>query len=257
VNGPDAAPQFSLVAPHYDLLMSSVPYRRWADYVQEVLLRLGRRAEHVLDLACGTGRVGFELARRGCRVVGADLSFSMVQVAAGRPEARQLGVAVCVQDARALGFVRHFDLVVCLYDSLNYILEPEGLRSCFRSVAACLRPGGVFVFDLNTERALKKNLFTQSTLGERARLTYDWRSSYDRRTRTCTVDMRFVWREGDRRHAFREVHRQRAYSTREVRSGLRAAGFEAIAVYDALGFKRPTWRSTRVYYVACVPSPRR
>jgi len=251
---PEAAPQFTLIAPHYDVLMTGVPYHRWTDYVQELLLRLGHRAHHVLDLACGTGRVGFALARRGCRVVGADLSLPMVQAAAGRPEARELGVALCVQDARALGFRRHFDLVVCLYDSLNYILEPEALGNCFRSVAACLRHRGVFIFDLNTERALKKDLFTQSNVGKAARLTYDWRSSYDRRTRICTVDMHFVWRDADGERAFREVHRQRAYGTREVASALQAAGFEVAGVYDALRFKRPTWRSTRVYYVARLPS---
>jgi SAM-dependent methyltransferase len=252
--GHEAAPQFTLIAPHYDVLMTGVPYRRWVDYVQELLQRLGHRAHRVLDLACGTGRVGFGLARRGCRVVGADISLPMVQVAARSPEARELGVAVCVQDARALGFRRHFDLVVCLYDSLNYILEPKGLRDCCTGVAACLRPGGIFIFDLNTERALKRNLFTQHNLGKGARLTYDWRSSYDRRTKICTVDMHFVWREGDREHAFREVHRQRAYSTREVKSALNAAGLEVVGLYDALRFKRPTWRSTRAYYVARLPS---
>jgi len=254
MEGRNAAPQFTAVAPHYDVLMSGVPYHRWADYVQELLARLGHHARNVLDLACGTGRMGFTLARRGYRVVGADLSFPMVQVAASRAESSALGVEVCVQDACALGFRRQFDLVVCLYDSLNYILDADGLQRCFRSVASCLCPGGVFIFDLNTERALKKNLFTQNNLGKSARLTYDWRSSYDRRTKVCTVDMRFVWRDGECEREFREVHRQRAHGTREVKATLAAAGLDVVGVYDALGFKRPTWRSTRAYYVARLPS---
>jgi SAM-dependent methyltransferase len=254
MEGRDAAPQFSLIAPHYDVLMRNVPYQRWADYVWELLRRLEHQPEHVLDLACGTGRVGLALARKGCRVVGVDLSFPMVRVAAARRDTRELHMPVCVQDASALGFQRHFDLVVCLYDSLNYILEPESLWRCFRSVAACLRRGGVFIFDMNTERALKRNLFTQNNLGKGARLTYDWRSSYDRRTKICTVDMHFVWRDGDTERTFREVHRQRAYGSREVTAGLRAAGFEVAGVYDALSFKRPTWRCTRAYYVARLPS---
>ncbi len=254
MEGREAAPQFTLVAPYYDILMRNVPYQRWTDYVQELVRRLGHRPRHVLDLACGTGRVGFNLARHGCRVVGTDICFPMARVAATRAAARELHVPVCVQDASALGFQRHFDLVVCLYDSLNYILEPERLRNCFRSVAACLQPRGVFIFDLNTERAFRKGFFTQNNLGQGARLTYDWRSSYDRHTKICTVHMHFVWRDGDCERTFREVHRQRAYGSREVTADLRAAGFEVTGVYDALKFKRPTWRSTRAYYVARLPA---
>lgn len=47
------------------------------------------------------------------------------------------------------------DAVTCLYASLNHLLEPEDLARTFTRVAAHLRPGGVFIFDLNTQQAFQ------------------------------------------------------------------------------------------------------
>ncbi|MFQ6131009.1 MAG: class I SAM-dependent DNA methyltransferase [Armatimonadota bacterium] len=242
------ARQFTLIAPYYDILMGGVPYRQWVDYVEELLADLGLRPRLVLDLACGTGMVAQELAARGYDAMGADVSEAMVRQARRRTE-----VPVCAMDACRLGFRPAFDLVVCLFDSLNYIVHPQELEAAFRGVYECLLPGGALIFDLNTPRALERNLFTQHNLGRQARLTYDWHSSYDKESRICTVDMRFVWRDGGEVKRFREIHRQRAHTTREVRAALERVGFERIQVYGYLSHKRPNRWTTRAYYVALKP----
>ena len=237
-------PPFSIVAPFYDLLMSAVPYRRWVDYVEEMLARLRLRPELTLDLACGTGKVGEELRRRGYETVGADIAEPMVRVAK-----RHERMPVCVMDARWLGFRPVFDLVVCLYDSLNYITDSAAFRQALASVHAVLRPGGAFIFDLNTRRALALNLFTQDNLDSLGPLRYDWRSSYDPETKLCTVDMWYEWDDGHEVRQLREVHHQRAYETREVRRWLRETGFGDARAYAYLSFRPPHRWTTRAYYV--------
>lgn len=239
------ARQFTEIAPYYDILMRGVPYQRWVDYVEELLRRLDLRPRLVLDLACGTAQVAQELRRRGYETVGVDFSEPMV-----RQAQRHTGVPVCAMDARRLGFRPAFDLVVCLFDSFNYILELDELEAAFRGVHEALGEGGAFIFDLNTTRALERNLFTQHNLARQARLTYDWHSSYDKKTRICTVDMRFVWRDGGEVRRFREIHRQRAYETREVKAGLKGAGFDRVQAFGYLSHKRPSRWTTRAYYVA-------
>ncbi len=71
--------EFADVAPYYDRLMSTVPYKSWVDYVEALLQRHSRQPRRVLDLACGTGRVGSELIRRGYQAFGVDLSEAMVR----------------------------------------------------------------------------------------------------------------------------------------------------------------------------------
>jgi SAM-dependent methyltransferase len=246
-------PQFTAVAPFYDILMANVPYARWVDYVEEILERRACRARTVLDLACGTGKAGFELARRGYDVVGADLSFPMVRQARRNRAAPGPPVRFVVQDACALGFRPHFDLAVCFYDSLNYVLDIDRLAKVFEGVWRALRPGGLLVFDMNTTYALRKNLFTQNNLKDRqAPLLYDWRSQYDRRAKIATVRMRFIWRSGDGREV-REVHRQKAYEIEEVLAALARTQFTDADAYHALGFAPPGPKTSRVYYVARKP----
>ena len=53
--------------------------------------------------------------------------------------------------------MREFELygtvgaVFSICDSLNYITEPEELKQVFRWVNNYLDPGGIFIFDFNTE----------------------------------------------------------------------------------------------------------
>ncbi|MBM3500911.1 MAG: class I SAM-dependent methyltransferase [Armatimonadetes bacterium] len=249
-DAPAAAGSFEAIGPYYDALMATVPYGGWVDYLEALLKHFEHQPRTILDLACGTGKVGAELARRGYpRVFGVDLSEGMVRVAA---TTRRLRAAV--QDARALGLhPASLDLVVSLYDSLNYVLEPEGLLACFRSVLTGLRPGGLFIFDLNTIRALALDLFTQDNLRSTAPLLYSWRSEWEAETRMCTVRMWFRWRRDGEELEFVEVHRQRGYADEEVRAMLLQAGFGQPVVFDAYSFDPLHDRSTRAFYIAKRP----
>jgi len=247
VSNPGAG-EFDRIAPYYDQLMAHVPYGQWVDYVQRLAARHGIGGNIVLDLACGTGSVGAEMLRRGYKVYGVDLSEPMVRQCAGR---RPYLPAV-VMDATRLGIkAGSMDIVVCLYDSLNYILDPAGLQRCFEGVWRALRPGGGFIFDLNTRRALQIGLFTQDNLATNEPLRYCWKSHWDEREGLCRVDMWFGWYGEGRPLEFTETHYQRAYDEQQVRSMLAAAGFWQVTAYSAYTFTPPTRWSDRIYYVAC------
>jgi SAM-dependent methyltransferase len=253
---PEARPghtEFGPVAPYYDQLMLGVPYRQWVDYIERILERHGGTARRVLDLACGTGQVGCEMIRRGYEVVGVDLAEPMTVACAGQTPP----MPAAVMDAQRLGLrAESLDLVVSLYDSLNYILDPAGLQACFNEVYDALRPDGLLIFDLNTIRALRIGLFTQNNLGSDELLQYAWTPEWDPQTRICTVTMWFNWLGEGGPRQFTEMHYQRGYSTREVQEMLRIAGFAQSSVYHAYTFRRPTRWSDRVFHVAEKPSRR-
>jgi SAM-dependent methyltransferase len=116
------------------------------DFVEQELG--GDRSRRILDLGCGTGRHAIELARRGYRVTGLDLSPSMLERA--RAAARRAGVEVRLVrgDARHLPFVREFDAVVSLCEGAFSLMEDdEGDRLILAGVRQALAPGGVFVLE--------------------------------------------------------------------------------------------------------------
>jgi SAM-dependent methyltransferase len=246
-------PQFTEVSAYYDRLMSTVPYAMWVDYV-ELLLRIeDYRPQRILDCACGTGNVTFELARRGYNVDGTDLSQGMLDRAEQkRAQQGWHGVHFFHQDLRSLSLPPEYDCAVCLYDSLNYILEPEGLQSAFAHVAHCLLPRSLFIFDLNSVFALETELFTQSNVWRRNNsLTYDWKSRFDPPTRISQVEMYFKVRDDDgAEKEFYEIHRERAYTIDEVKNLLAQAGWQTLHVYDAYTTNHPHTTSERWFFVA-------
>ncbi|HZT44123.1 MAG TPA: methyltransferase domain-containing protein [Chthonomonadaceae bacterium] len=253
-DGPDAEERqaFVAVAPLYDELMNGVPYRQWIVYLRSLLVQWRAIPRRVLDLACGTGNVTELLAEEGYEVTGVDIAPAMIAEARRKAAEKDLSIDYFVQDAAELSLPgRHFDLCVSLFDSLNYIIDPERLARAIKRVAAHLTPDGLFIFDLNTEFALQNKFFDQDNLDSDDRLRYDWDSAYSPHTRLCSVHMRFWYRDDDgRERAFEEVHWQYAYRTEEILAMLRAAGFTQIATYQAYTLKPPGPLSDRIFYVA-------
>ena len=100
----------------------------------------------LLDLACGPGRVGRELARRGAQVTGVDISAALLAKAEAYERREPLGIAYVRADATARRVLegRVFDGAVCNY-GLSDIDDLDGLLA---NIARLLTAGGWFVFSL-------------------------------------------------------------------------------------------------------------
>ena len=240
--------QFTNVAEYYDALMAGVPYRLWADYIEEILRRFEFHPRTVLDVACGTGTVSEIMAARGYEVTGVDIAADMIDVARRKAEKTESGVDYRVEDAASMSLGKEFDLAISLFDSLNYITDETHLAKAIMRVGEHLAQGGLFIFDVNTEYALSHGFFNQTSLASYPK--YVWSSSYDHATRICTVRMVFEVEDNGKRRQFKETHVQKGYRLEELDSMLRAAGFETIARYNAYKFKQPTRRSDRIFFVA-------
>lgn len=238
--------QFTAVAKHYDALMANVPYRQWVAYVEAILERISYHPRTVLDLACGTGNVSELLAARGYKVVGVDISPQMVEVA----RSKKSQVEYFVQDIAELDLSRQFDLALCLFDSLNYITDPEKAACALKRVGQHLVAGGVFIFDVNTVYALAHRFFDQANLAPESNPKYIWTSQFDNQTRVCRVDMLFEVLENGQPRQFKEVHYQRGHTIEELTQWLIDAGFEIVDIFHAYTFRKPSRRSDRVFFVA-------
>jgi len=238
---------FTALAPHYDALMASVPYRMWVDYLEHLVEVHQGGGKRVLDLATGTGSVALLLASRGYRVTGVDISAAMVEQARLKSARDGLQVTWLVQDATRLDLpAASFDWCCCLYDSLNYVIGEGNLAQVFRGVSRALRPDGLFIFDLNTPYCFEQELFTQRCTAPDAPIRYRWRSHYNPESGLTRVDMVFWTDEGE----FRETHYQRAYTSAEVGEWLEQAGMPLLAEYEAYTTLPPGPMTDRIFYVA-------
>ncbi len=95
----------------------------------------------ILDLGCGTGRVGLHLARRGHSVTGLDADA--VLLAALDERAAGLAVEVEVGDARGFALGREFGLALAPMQLVQLFAGAAERVGCLRCVAGHLRPGGI------------------------------------------------------------------------------------------------------------------
>ncbi|MDE2124971.1 MAG: class I SAM-dependent methyltransferase [Armatimonadetes bacterium] len=248
----EAGSAFSQIAPIYDELMRGVPYGKWYNYVLLLLQRNGRSPTSALDLACGTGTFSLLLAKSGMAVTGVDRSAGMIDEARRKASAQNLDVRYLVQEASALDVGGEpFDLCVCLFDSLNYILDDTALLQCFSRVRSSLTPRAAFIFDMNTEFALANEFFDQEVLDEEEPLRHRWLSRYDADTGLCRVEMEFwIRRQDGTDEMLHETHVQRAPSVEQVTRLLMLAGFRRVEAFNSFTLAPPGPCSDRVHYVA-------
>ncbi len=147
-------------APFYDEVMDDPGPR--ATRVVEAVDRYRAGAESLLELGCGTGSMLARLSGIGT-LTGLDRSPEMLAIAAEKVPRAELVEA----DMASFSLGRRFDVVICVFDSLNHLLSFDAWLATFDAVASHLADGGLFVFDINTLGELRR-------LGEDPPAVYDF-----------------------------------------------------------------------------------
>ncbi|HYN10146.1 MAG TPA: ubiquinone/menaquinone biosynthesis methyltransferase [Vicinamibacterales bacterium] len=154
---------FATIAPRYDLITRVLSFgrdRHWK--IRLVDLAEVRPGARLLDLACGTGDIAFEAARRGAAAVGLDITAGMIHLARAKPGAARL--TWLVGDMAALPVASEsFDLVTTGYGLRN----TSNLTGALAEIHRVLKPGGRLLsldFDRPENRPLRAVYLTFLTL---------------------------------------------------------------------------------------------
>lgn len=234
---PDA---FALLARYYDAIMSHVDYDRW-DAITTVLSEILPHGFRHLDAACGTGRFVDGCAHAGWKSAGVDLSLGMLRAAQARTQA-----PLAAADLRALPFHESYDLITCLFDSLNFILDEDGIREAIASCAAALRPGGIFYFDVVTERMVTEYFSGPAWTEENGGFRTTWKTEYDAEAGLAETSVRI-------NHGEAATIREQIYSREVIESAIKDAGLALIVCADAENWKPPRANTIRLDFVVRKP----
>jgi ubiquinone/menaquinone biosynthesis C-methylase UbiE len=221
---------YAHLAPVYDAMAADpgikVFYRRWRDSLLTAARERGIRGRILVDLACGTGNSTIPWAHRpGWTVIGVDRSAAMLRVARAKSKA----VRWVRQDITGLALDVEADFVTCHFDALNHVLDERNLRRVFRHVAAVLRPGGLFQFDLNTVHMLR-------WLSDREKLLHagpHWFTAfnaYDSKTGVATFNQMWFIRRGRQFERCLVTVHERAFADAAIRRMLDDAGLRLLKI---------------------------
>jgi SAM-dependent methyltransferase len=216
-----------LIVEFWQAVVPDETTRAETDFLEKHL-RLGP-GSRVLDVPCGAGRHAIELATRGHRVTGVDISPEFLETARAGARGRGISVEWRQAEMRDLPWSSEFDAAYCAGSSFGF-LGDEGDAEFLRAVSRTLKPGGRFSADFKAAESILPNFREQYEMrvGEiefRARNTYD--------PTHATMESFYTVTRGDRTEKKRAVHR--IYTAREILGMLSEADLSGFETFGSIG----------------------
>lgn len=138
---------YQIYSEYYDSLEGS--QKEKSEVLSRIIKKHNPKATSILEIACGTGNI-LEHLKHDFDVQGLDLSPSMLRIAKNKLQ----GVPFYKQDMQNFNVDKKFDVVLCIYDSINHVTTFKGWSETFKSVKKHLKSAGLFIFDINTVKKL-------------------------------------------------------------------------------------------------------
>ena len=243
--GVEAEP-YSIIARGYDLIMEHVDYAQWAEFTDLLLCEFHPNPVSVRELGCGTGSFALQLQPLGqYDYTATDKCPGMITVAREKARLQNVPIRFGIEDFSDYTVEAPHDVVILLYDGLNYLLDEAQVLSLCRSASRALKPAGIFFFDQSTPANSINNEDFFCDEGEMDGFSYVRGSKYDRASRLHTTTFEITL-DGRR---YTERHTQRAYTMAEIETLLEQAGFRAVVAFDGFTSNPATDRSERIHWI--------
>lgn len=242
---------YQVFAAYYDRLMNEVDYRQRAQYFNKIIRQHIEVTDNtiLLDLACGTGNLSIQLSGLGFDVIGVDASADMLSEAMSKNTGTSRILYLC-QDSAELDLYGTIDVTVCALDSLNHITDPEKLKKTFEKVSLFTAPGGLFLFDVNTEYKHREVLGSQTFVYDMDDLFCVWQNATDENLMT-EISLDFFVQQGNNTYK-RQSERffERAWTQKHLCDLLEQTGFELLEIFEGDTFQTVREKSQRAVIVA-------
>jgi SAM-dependent methyltransferase len=184
----------------------------------------------ILDLACGHGRHELELARRGFRVTGLDLSEPSLAQARDTAAAAGVELELVHGDMRELPWADEFDAVLNLFTAFGYFADKADDERVLAQVSHALRPRGSFLLDVVSLFVLARGFKARHWDELEDGRTMLEHREYDQLTGRSNVTWTYVGPSGERSEL---RHSLRVYTLPELRELLDRAGLDVAETWGS------------------------
>lgn len=140
---------YNKFAQHYDQVVGDrLPV---AKYLKRLIKTYHSRAKTILELGCGSGTM-LSFLDKSYTCTGIDSSTKMLSIARKKaPDS-----VILEGDITKLALKERFDVIICPFDTMNHITSFGDWKRVFAGAHKHLRPGGIFIFDVNTEEKMER-----------------------------------------------------------------------------------------------------
>ncbi len=235
---------YTNLAEWFEYLNDDCGYENWSQYLiaklKEYSLKDG------LDVGCGGGWFTRAFQRCGYVMTGMDVSPQMLDFA--QRKALETGVRgeYVLGDISKTKAQKRYDFVTAINDCVNYIPKNK-INAAFKNVKNSLKKGGIFLFDISSERKFTGKIANTVSVDDREEITYLAFNRMDGDRVTMDVTL-FVKQENGSFLRFDETHTQYVYTEAEIVNALQENGFELLHAEGHLGAEKAL--SDRICFLA-------
>ena len=241
---------YSSFAGVYDLLTFNASYDVMAARLCDILRSHGIEGGLVLDLGCGTGTLTYMLSERGYDMLGVDSSPDMLTLAQCKEclGARPLFLCQSMEELDLYGTVR---AAVSTLDCFNHLPGADALDRAFSRLRLFVEPGGLLVFDVNTQYKHKSILANETYIYDLDDVYCVWQNATDGDSLVTDISLEVFQRCGDSTYTrFSESFSERAFSDECITGMLAKHGFSVLSRENAYTGIALSEHSQRALYTA-------
>lgn len=253
-------PAYTTLAEIYDTVMQEVNYDLWADFLDALMLEHHPNPVSVMELACGTGSLALSLDELECyEVWGTDKSAEMIAKARQKNEEQRCSVNFSVMDFLDITIDRTFDVVFCVFDSINYLHEPKQVSRFLRQCQKLLAPESLLIFDFTTPpNSIEAIDYLDNEEGTTHHHFHFLRkSNYDAERRIHTNKFEIQKLSDDHQTVideFVEIHQQKIYTLQQMLDIIDQTAYNIMATYNEFEFEEADEESLRITMVLQCPN---
>src|SRR5690625_4715832 len=141
-----------------------------------------------------------------------------------------------------------------VFDSINYLHDPEQIRELHQQVYTILNPGGLFIYDFttphNSRQSIRVLYIISRSVSTEGRIHQ--KSTYHAKKRIHSNKFlnKYKYQESPQEKRYiREIHEQKIYTRQEIMEIVRTTPFHIVAAYDGFMLKPAHDKSLRVTMV--------
>lgn len=236
--------EFSYV--YDELMQTQVDYSLLVLNILKICKENNLKIKDILECAMGTGLLTKKLLEDDFKVDGFDISEDMLSIAYNRL-LNFKNKNIFKADVRNFNTNKKYDLILCLYDCINYIKNLEDIKSFFNNVYIHMKDESIFMFDLNSEYKLRTYLGNNIFINEEEDIFYTWENILSKNFIDFKINL-FIKTKMNYQRII-EIQRQYIHKEKDIENIIENIGFKVYKKIDFDTFSTLKKNSYRILYV--------
>ncbi len=236
--------EYDNIATIYDTMMSHVEYRLWLRLIKKVINKFcDTKNPQILEIGGGTGTLSQKLSKSGYSIFTSDISFNMSKYSYSKNNN-----PFCA-DIKSLPIKKQFDLLIFLYDGINYLKNKEEYNSAFNEAYCTLKSGGLFLFDVTTRFNSINNFKNIVDYEDDEEMTYIRHSYYNKKDSSQHNDFIVFKKNGKDFSKSYDFHKQYVFDVAEIKKFIPHNLFKIEGIWDDFSTEPYNTSSERIHFL--------